>query len=679
MRKFYSLLLMMSMLILGGVNVSTFAAVGDVTTNVNIDFSGSIVDGVISGTKNQMTVGTGTGAAARIEDGWFRQGDVRNVVTIPEAERAGSKDIVNVSFKMAWGNKNGMGSGVDIKDKDGEVICSLSHCRWGSSSNSLGISSIWDYSGSHYSNKPILDRNTTFEIEINYATKLITTKVSCANPVKSETFTATLTNTNPVATFETYGFNVGGNTDRADAFGALLIQTTEGNYTTPTADYTVNYKCGSLELKEADSRTGEVNSSIALISGDKNPIYLGDKKYVYSSDNSSGLTVANDNSTVVTVEFTEVPKYSYTINGIDSENNVIVALSSGTTFTDENVNLNIPLQLFSGIYDAKLYGISGENSYRSYTITSEGQIETVEYPNIVNNVVAFIEGESATGAAECTPTGNLQLASGGHMGRGNNLLVGNVSAGKYQVVFHYINTNAAAHPVTIKAGETEIQTIEATGRNNYTTDEFTIAESTDITFSVGGSSTSGVDYIYIVKTGEAAETITIGATGYATYVTPCALDFTDNAIEAYAISELTSGSAKLTKLTQVPAGEAIVVKGTTGTVPVIASAASITNWLTSSATDVTADGTQYILAQVGGKVGFAKAAAGTTIAAGKGFFVASSGIKSFSIEIEEEDVPLAIQSVSTTSSNAAYNLAGQRVAPTQKGIVIINGKKIFNK
>ncbi len=176
--------------------------------------------------------------------------------------------------------------------------------------------------------------------------------------------------------------------------------------------------------------------------------------------------------------------------------------------------------------------------------------------------------------------------------------------------------------------------------------------------------------------------VTISDAGYATFVTPYALDFTGNAIEAYAISEITSGSAKLTKLTQVPAGEAIVVKGTTGTVPAIASAASITNLLTYSATDVDVDGTQYILAKVNvegvNKVGFAKATTGT-IAAGKGFFVSSAPIKSFAIEIEEEDVPLAIQSVSTTSSNAAYNLAGQRVAPTQKGIVIINGKKIFNK
>lgn len=173
MKKILSLVVTM----LAGINA--WAAAGDVKVNANIDFSNPITNGVVAGSVNSMTIGTGSGAAARIEDGCLRQGDVTNVVTIPAAERAGSRDIVNISLKMAWGNKNGMGSSFTIKDAEGGVIATLSHCRWGSSTNTLNIASVWDYSGSQYQNKPIVDRYTQFDIEINYATSVITTKVMC--------------------------------------------------------------------------------------------------------------------------------------------------------------------------------------------------------------------------------------------------------------------------------------------------------------------------------------------------------------------------------------------------------------------------------------------------------------------------------------------------------------------
>lgn len=92
-----------------------------------------------------------------------------------------------------------------------------------------------------------------------------------------------------------------------------------------------------------------------------------------------------------------------------------------------------------------------------------------------------------------------------------------------------------------------------------------------------------------------------------------------------------------------------------------------------------ADGTQYILAEKDGKVGFYQATPGTTIAKGKAYLVFDfAGAKSF-YSFLEEDGETAISGINAEENeNAAiYNLAGQRISKAQKGINIIGGKKVL--
>ena len=102
---------------------------------------------------------------------------------------------------------------------------------------------------------------------------------------------------------------------------------------------------------------------------------------------------------------------------------------------------------------------------------------------------------------------------------------------------------------------------------------------------------------------------------------------------------------------------------------------SATNELIAATTDVTADGTQYVLANKDA-VGFYKVTAGTTIAAGKGYLVLESAVKPF-YPFAEDDAT-GINGVDIAEENALiYNVAGQRMNKAQKGINIINGKKIL--
>ncbi len=93
-------------------------------------------------------------------------------------------------------------------------------------------------------------------------------------------------------------------------------------------------------------------------------------------------------------------------------------------------------------------------------------------------------------------------------------------------------------------------------------------------------------------------------------------------------------------------------------------------------TGITADGTQYVLADNEGTIGFYKAAVGIDIPVGKAYIISTAGIKAFYFEgngaTNINTIPTA-----TLKEEAIFNLAGQRLSKMQKGINIVNGKKIL--
>ena len=100
------------------------------------------------------------------------------------------------------------------------------------------------------------------------------------------------------------------------------------------------------------------------------------------------------------------------------------------------------------------------------------------------------------------------------------------------------------------------------------------------------------------------------------------------------------------------------------------------NDLVGTAVDLTVDGSQYALAQKEGVTGFYKAQAGTVIAAGKAYIVGgAAGVKGFGLSLPGET---GIQGVEeATEAGEIYDLAGRRVEKAQKGVYIINGKKVL--
>ena len=189
---------------------------------------------------------------------------------------------------------------------------------------------------------------------------------------------------------------------------------------------------------------------------------------------------------------------------------------------------------------------------------------------------------------------------------------------------------------------------------------------------------------------ESVSTTTI-TPGYnkTTYVTAENLDFTDAiGLKAYVATAAGASGVTMTPVGTVPSKTPLLLVGTAGTtynIPIVASAdAPATNKLVAGdgTTDMSGvSGFNYILYSDGL---FYQVTSGT-IATTKAYLHLDSapGAHALDIIFDESGEATGITEVTNgqqTKANGQYfNLAGQRVNTNHKGIVIVNGKKYFNK
>lgn len=169
----------------------------------------------------------------------------------------------------------------------------------------------------------------------------------------------------------------------------------------------------------------------------------------------------------------------------------------------------------------------------------------------------------------------------------------------------------------------------------------------------------------------------VGDAGYATMYDK-ANDWALNGDATAHIAAFDGEYLQLTEVEDVPAGAAVILKGsyynklaTTATSDVTA------NELLGTDADTEADGTMYVLAQPEGEeVGFYLATG--TIAAGKAYYQSTSGVKAFYFGNGDATGISDVNVDANLNENGAiYNIAGQRLNKVQKGINIINGKKVL--
>lgn len=239
------------------------------------------------------------------------------------------------------------------------------------------------------------------------------------------------------------------------------------------------------------------------------------------------------------------------------------------------------------------------------------------------------------------------------------------------------NNNNARATIAISSGDATI-TFKGTATRNLLK-----YNSSSKIFSCYGL---GQEEIQIYKEVAHNESVKLNASGYATFASTYALDFTnDSEFSAWQITDVTASTITFSQITgTVAAGTGVLLKGTasaTINIPVAASGSNIsaTNKLEgiTTATDIAAD-EYYGLS--GNK--FVKVNDGT-VPAGKALLPAGeipSTARELQFVFEDETTAIrGIENGQLRMENSFFDLQGRKVAQPKKGLYIKNGKKVFMK
>ena len=167
----------------------------------------------------------------------------------------------------------------------------------------------------------------------------------------------------------------------------------------------------------------------------------------------------------------------------------------------------------------------------------------------------------------------------------------------------------------------------------------------------------------------------VGEAGYATLYDTTTGYTLNGDVKAY-VANLKETWLELTEVDNVPMNTPVILNGTYfNKIAAELPALKIDNDLKGTDDATVADGTMYVLAKKDDKVGFYKAEG--KIPAGKAYYQSSSNVKAFYFDFAGDATGIENLNNQNTLNTPIYNLAGQRVNKMQKGINIVNGKKVL--
>ncbi len=201
--------------------------------------------------------------------------------------------------------------------------------------------------------------------------------------------------------------------------------------------------------------------------------------------------------------------YNYTVNIVDGNNEVLKKIAVGTSFEGDEVTTYYSEYILAG---TTLYNIPNTNNAYKVTFVpdADNYVKNIAVgENSINDVVFYTEAEDITGV---NVANNLDRASMGHMGytadETTYKTVTTIAPAKYIIYLRGVNGNSAARTANFKIGDEVVFTANIpNGIWTYTnSDEFWVYEESTLEFACTGSSASGVDWFYIVKTEDAQTT-----------------------------------------------------------------------------------------------------------------------------------------------------------------------------
>lgn len=703
---------------LGGVN-SAFAQVTSfpVTENFDDGTKGIFSAGEIKNTSNIGNVlAVGNGKPITLDFDGDTNTDGNQPYTLKENEN------LTFSYKAYHGWSSGKTTTMELKNSDGVVLVGYTYDNGVCKITNVVINgkAIDGFSAFHAqssnNNRKNADgftKSNQFYMSEEGYTPIITFSISQSGFVEitfngreaklgktySKTFSGQLAD-NVKKDISTFGFtsNV---TD--DAFRCAIDNfsiTSEIKAVLP-ANYTIKYVDeSSNELKTSVTRSSTVGSNVTATAADMKTFYSSDasEKYVYKSGNNEIKLAEDEASNVITLTFSKYTKFGYTINAKENGTD-LGEVAKGETYSD---GADIAISKFYKInnewYETTTspyyINIKPENNSATIEVKKSDITYFAETENLGNNIGASYNKNMSNGAYSAIagsktaelcelPAGEykvtIYLYERGDRGafiRDLNNADNNTNTLCCADIKNNSSYNLKEHSVTLKLYKTT-----KIGLSGYTTHNVK-----NDTYSTNQS--AGLDYIYIQRTGDATETVSVSEAGFVTYATTNNVVVPeDENVKVMTVKVNAEGTAielnEVAAGTVIPAGTGILVKAPAGNCDfVVTSKEGATlenNNLVAATSDVTSDGTKFFaLTKIGDKVGFALVENGVVIPAGKAYLEVSKGTaaKFFSLDGEAT----GINSVKTAKADGAYyTLEGVKTTKPVKGLYIHNGKKIVVK
>ena len=448
---------------------------------------------------------------------------------------------------------------------------------------------------------------------------------------------------------------------------------------TPDAGYRLKSISGVYETSA--SKTETLNSTATTVNGTK-------FKAVATARNNYGWRVYNPGSantlTISSKDGTPIKKIELTSTWGNSRKNNMLSVTAGTlsfdgsdpstTVTINNINATSVTINGSGNSAGTTWCISSAKIYYEATVETAVEISDTENANVKtftmpsNNVTVSAEFESIVNVSGVTLSQTeASMTVGGTQTLTANVLPDNAT--DKTVTWTTSNASVATVAngvVTAVAAGTATITATATNGTDDTSDDFsatcTVAVSNP-TANEGGDGNYWSTFYNATQgyTADASTTIYKG--------------------------KLNGSSLTLTEVTDIAAGQAVILKSTTGTITLTPAATTSSNFSDNDlkgGTTVTSGYDAYTLSRGNdgtGAVGFYKFSGSLDGSKAHLEIKTSAGSRSFIGFVDDNTTGIELPALADDEAAEWYSLDGRRLSgkPARKGIYVRNGQKIIIK
>lgn len=467
----------------------------------------------------------------------------------------------------------------------------------------------------------------------------------------------------------------------------------------------------AIQTGDVLTTTGSDGGFVATGSSTNSSDNISGKTFTFTSDFAGKTDIyicrGASKPTISGITITRQEAEKYTITAYATKGSVTITNGSTTIASgsevDDQTSLTLTATANSG-YEFSQWSDGNTDNPRTVTVSGADVSLTARFVN----KYTLSASTSTTESGATTYTFN------------NGFSITNESEKGYASANDYIKYSAIQYTINLPAG-VAVTKVAFTGYDNYDTTDSYIKElngtsSSDyvfpakgtngttvkthtitlsevavgsLTFTVGGKQCCFCIDIY----GYDPYTVKIPSSGLASFSCPEKVDIANatstdaDGLKAYYGSSKNSTTLKLTKIEKVPANEGIILSGTAGAsyaIPIYAGETeAIDNILlgTSNGTfTVTSSLPDTYYGFNGGEFKRVDASANdVTIPSYKAYLKVSNSSDAKFAFVFEDDEATGIKYIRTQNDDAIYNLSGQRVDKTYRGIIIKNGVKIFKK